>query len=61
MPAPALCLTLPAAAERLHIGRTSLFLAVARREIVTVRIGRYRLVRIGDLEDYAERLKAAQS
>lgn len=49
-----LCITLPEAADQLEISRTQLRGLLDRRSLVTVRIGRYRLVRIRDLEAFRE-------
>jgi excisionase family DNA binding protein len=50
--APSLCISLPDAAKRLGVGRTKLHELIDRRLLLTVRIGRYRLIRIDDLEEY---------
>lgn len=57
--APKVLLTVEEAAERLQIGRTTLYQLIRTGAITSVRIGRLRRLRPADLDAYAARLSAA--
>ena len=59
-PEPRLMLTAEQAAERLGIGRTTMFALIKSGEIESVRIGRLRRVPADALTTYTDRLAAQQ-
>jgi excisionase family DNA binding protein len=60
-PSPRVLLTVEAAADRLSIGRTTMFALLKAGDIVSVRIGHLRRIPATELDAYAERLVAEQS
>lgn len=57
---PRLCLSLRETADRLGLSTSQLREVIESRELTTVYIGRFRLVRVRDLEEYEERRNAAK-
>ncbi len=59
--APKVLLTVEEAADRLNIGRTTLYGLIRKKLITSVRVGRLRRFRPTDLEEYAARLTATEA
>ena len=51
-------LTVPEAMERLNVSRTVLYELIRSSRLVTVTVGRRRLVPVGEVENYVARLVA---
>ena len=58
---PVILLRVEDAATRLGIARTLMFSLIKDGEVESVRVGRLRRVPVASLEEYVERLRAAQS
>lgn len=57
---PKILLTVEEAAERLTIGRTSMFALIKSGAVASVRVGRLRRIPVAALDAYAARLLAEQ-
>jgi len=58
---PPTLLTVEAAAERLSLGRTTMFGLIRTGEVHSVRVGRLRRIPVTALQAYADRLSAEQN
>ncbi len=56
-----LLLTVGQAAERLGVGRSFLYAAIQRQELVSLKLGRARRVSVAELARYIERLQDDES
>jgi excisionase family DNA binding protein len=53
-------ITVQEAARRLAIGRSHLYQLLQRGALPSIRIGRARRIRVSDLEEFVDRLRAEQ-
>jgi excisionase family DNA binding protein len=53
--APSTLLTIDEAASMLRVGRTTIFRLVAEGELMSIKVGRRRLVPTASLDDFVER------